>query len=1353
MTAAPDPPNDAVAFSAKAPGTPDSPEQEARAELVRRALKQWRAQLMSLDGRNNLVNFRPLKIGTLAIHGANASALSRFGQGYPVSMNQLFGGSVAGQASVDDAIKRIFTIQRKAKENLEERGVVTARVAAGIVSWTSRDGKPRNAPLLLQSITIQANDSSKSDFKIDTDPDAAPPELNPSLVQLIRVEGGATVPVDEINDAMRERSVTDGLISSAWQKLTPHMQALPPAEIRHELQVGNFSYAKLPMVADLEISEELAVEHDLIAALAGDEAARTALRMAGSDADERMPNFVPPADEFLVMDADSSQSFAINSVISGRNLVIQGPPGTGKSQTIANLIASLSARGKKTLFVAEKRAAIEAVTKRLDDVGLGHLVLDLHDVSASRKQVQESLRQSLMSARGSAPVTGSTSSFERSRESVIANDTVTHEVRQPWEVSVYELHDQLLRLANWSNQTRVSRDVVARLTPDVVGQYVEAVRAYVSAGPFSPEFKNSVWHDATIDSSEQAQDLLSDVRNLAASQIPNTRQAMARILSATGIAEPATLDGWQGVFELLEGVAQTLAVFQPSIFEQDLSVLCGSTAPSSWRKTNNVNQGWFERRRNRKLAKAHLLHPVDSETLHIQLMSAWHQSHSWSKLAASPNPIVPDGLAAAFDDYKATRARLLALGIILGDPTFDNDTIESIQERARNLSSDHLNLIKVPTLRRLRRELESDGLGSLITEFEAAQCDPLDAANETEYSLLASVLELLEATDERLQLTASTSLDQQVAAFQEADRDHIDGNAERVKRLVSERLYEVRDKYSSQDSFLQTEINKKRSLKPFRELVASASDLLFAYKPCWAMSPLVVSQTLPAERIFDVVIFDEASQVLPHDAVPALMRADQTVVAGDSRQLPPTAFFVGSEDVDVDDPEYVETADFESLLSTLAGTFNNRYLDWHYRSEDERLIAVSNTQIYDGRLVTFSGARGEDCIDFVFCELSQQARSDAQSATHEIDRVVDLMIEHAMNRPDESLGVVTLNVTHRNNIENALFRRIKDEPTEVAEWFNEDRSDAFFVKNIERVQGDERDAIILSTGYQLDGNGRLAQRFGPINQEGGERRLNVAASRSRKRMTLVSSFRTEHIDTKTSSRGRLMFHAFFQFMESGGSIVAQGPHGDVALNAFESDVFAHLRDAGLNVEPQWGVSGYRIDFAIRHPDLPGKFVLAVEADGASYHSSKTARDRDRLRQELLEKRGWRFHRIWSTAWFRDPDGETERVLESYQDALNADPKAPLDDDYDDDSWTDEDDGRVDEHVSHARPTPRPPVNRAQPIGTYNDRELHGLAVWIKSDGRLRTRDEMLEELRYELGYRRNGSKIASRLGSILDRMS
>ncbi len=309
------------------------------------------------------------------------------------------------------------------------------------------------------------------------------------------------------------------------------------------------------------------------------------------------------------------------------------------------------------------------------------------------------------------------------------------------------------------------------------------------------------------------------------------------------------------------------------------------------------------------------------------------------------------------------------------------------------------------------------------------------------------------------------------------------------------------------------------------------------------------------------------------------------------------------------------------------------------------------------------------------------------------------------------------------------------------------------MKNIERVQGDERDAIMISTGYQLDGNGRLAQRFGPINQEGGERRLNVAASRSRKRMTLVSSFRAEHIDTNTTSRGRLMFHAFFQFMESGGRIVVQGPHGDIALNAFESDVLAHLQDAGLNVETQWGVSGYRIDFAIRHPELPGKFVLAVEADGASYHSSKTARDRDRLRQELLEKRGWRFHRIWSTAWFRDPNRETERVLESYRDALNAGEDADLDDDSDEDSWSDGHDDQFDEYVSHDRPTPRPPVNRAQPIDNYSDRELQALAIWIKSDGRLRTRDEMLEELRSELGYRRNGSKIAPRLGAVVDRMS
>jgi very-short-patch-repair endonuclease len=436
----------------------------------------------------------------------------------------------------------------------------------------------------------------------------------------------------------------------------------------------------------------------------------------------------------------------------------------------------------------------------------------------------------------------------------------------------------------------------------------------------------------------------------------------------------------------------------------------------------------------------------------------------------------------------------------------------------------------------------------------------------------------------------------------------------------------------------------RRGHLPLRRLLDQTSDVLFALKPCWAMSPLMVSQALPATRLFDVVIFDEASQIVPADAIPSIMRGHQIVVAGDDRQLPPTNFFrqVGDGDDDLADDEDLVSfgAGFESVLDALRPLLPTWPLAWHYRSRDERLVAFSNTHIYGGTLTTFPGVARDDCLRHVVVEQTSEPGQEV-SVTAEVDKVVELIIEHARIRPQESLGVIALGIKHAERIN-----------TELEAFFGDDTAEPFFVKNLERVQGDERDAIILSIGYGKHPDGRMRYQWGPLLRDGGERRLNVAATRAKHRLTLVSSFSSQDVDPdRLTKAGARLLAGYLEYASSGGT--ASAASGGTELNPFEADVRDRLAECGITVVPQYGVGGYRVDFAAAHPDDTDRMVLAIEADGTSYRQSGSVRDRDRLRGEHLQRLGWSFHRIWSTNWFRDPETEVAKLQQAYKQAVSA----------------------------------------------------------------------------------------------------
>lgn len=453
----------------------------------------------------------------------------------------------------------------------------------------------------------------------------------------------------------------------------------------------------------------------------------------------------------------------------------------------------------------------------------------------------------------------------------------------------------------------------------------------------------------------------------------------------------------------------------------------------------------------------------------------------------------------------------------------------------------------------------------------------------------------------------------------------------------------------TQLALLQREAEKKTRHVPIRSLMNRAAEALQGLKPCFMMSPMAVAQYLPAGHVhFDLVVMDEASQMRPEEALGSIARGKQLVVVGDPKQLPPTNFFSrngGDSDTDETDASLAE--DSESILEAAMPLFKLRRLRWHYRSRHESLIAFSNKAFYESNLVVYPSPHRESSEFGVKFVRVPRGRFVEQRNLEEAEVVAKAIEHHVIHRPDESLGVVAMNVKQADQIERMLEHLAKQSPQlQVALDRNQGQDEPLFIKNLENVQGDERDVIYISGTYgPMEVGGSVPQRFGPINGASGWRRLNVLYTRSKKRMQVFSSFgSTDVLVTGTSSRGVQALRDFLHFAESG-----RMPHikeNDRAPDSdFEVAVIEMLARHGYQCEPQVGVAGFFIDLAVRDPGQPGRYLMGIECDGAAYHSAKSARDRDRLRQSVLEQLGWNIRRIWSVDWFRNARVQIEPILQ------------------------------------------------------------------------------------------------------------
>jgi very-short-patch-repair endonuclease len=564
-------------------------------------------------------------------------------------------------------------------------------------------------------------------------------------------------------------------------------------------------------------------------------------------------------------------------------------------------------------------------------------------------------------------------------------------------------------------------------------------------------------------------------------------------------------------------------------------------------------------------------------------------------------------------------------------------------------------------LYRERRTLENLGLGEFLECADRERIEPLQLPQLLEAVLARRGAELAKRSADALQVNTGSSLEARRKQFAEKDRSKIKDDRLRIKaKLLTKRPLPGsnfgKKKTWTEMALLGNEIGKQKRFVPVRTLLAQAGKSIQALKPCFMMSPLSLAKFMKAGSLsFDILVIDEASQMRPEDALGAMLRSKQIVVVGDQKQLPPTDFFTRSGDGGAGDDDDFEDLDDESILESCQKTFGQRRpLRWHYRSRCESLIRFSNEQFYRRELITFPASKPSSfSIDLVRVQGTFQARCNPNEASRVAEEAITFMRHHATLDEDEipSLGIVALNIQQMELIQQELNRLTVDDV--LVDQYREkvsSKGEELFVKNLENVQGDERDFIFISMTYGPEvGTSVLKQRFGPINRKQGHRRLNVLFSRARTRIGLFCSFGSiDVVPTPDSSEGVHVLRTYLEYAETRGRVSVSPGSGTDADSDFEIEVAERLRARGYAIDYQVGVSGYKIDLGVRHPDHPERYLAGVECDGATYHRSKSARDRDRLREEVLNDKGWDIVRIWSTDWFDNPSLQTTRLIEKLE---------------------------------------------------------------------------------------------------------
>jgi very-short-patch-repair endonuclease len=1271
---------------------------QATIQQMLKSMNEWRDRMVSFDGRNRQLFYRNLKTGdvdlsdksvdTQALNALLSARPSTVSVLYPELFKESKRDREPGNSSLDDELaemlelegpkivkewnaklKKFEAVYRKAKENFDEKNIETCFLADGFVTWELPAAGPiPNAPIVLYPIKVEPNARGNTDFSVKVTGD---PVFNQALVIYMASQFGVPESLFEF------KQDEEGEVSYDIQHVLAGLaEKVKGFKFINSRLIGNFSFQKYPMVMDLNRIIEGGKFHQILAALAGDSATISEINEIGSEETlENLSNLNPIA-ENLIFPADSTQHQAISAVLGGKSVVIQGPPGSGKSQTIANLIAESVANKKTVLFVAEKRAAIDAVVNRLEKQGLAGVVLDLHG-EPDKKTIAANLL-AVIKSHAFAPALSSVATKE-----LVAAKTKLNE-RWNWLHETSEIKDfagealtyhQVLRELGDARGVIPSDQIeliepatwkIDRLSPEGRDKTSQALEILETLGYFQTnlEFDELIEDYPSLQNAEKFDTFsthLHEHLEISGSKFWKRILAQVSCLLGEDVVKVTKIDAlMKQVKKYVEASELISDENAPRISELAICLRQRQEFQSTLQL--GFISAYFKQKKYRKELLSLLSKPFTGSDPELHVLITEHSGFVANAQRDDETQSALQFLIENEENVSEQTSAISKANTFLKNSLKDSATplVSSLDEdltTLKNLRDRSDSLEKLAPICDALKVISDHKLGPILQSFEDFEFEDGEIARLWSYAWLNAKLEKEISLKKDLSLKSDV-LDASIKTFANLDGQHLSGNSGKILTSLSSRASSIP---TDDARTLSQEARKTRAWKPFRKLLQDMPQSIQILKPVMAMSPLAVSQLLPSNAgMFDIVIFDEASQIRPHDAVTAIYRGKQVVIAGDRFQLPPTEFGekVIEDEYLESDEDVVEaaTVGMESILSAAIGIFvkNVKPLGLHYRSHDEKLISWSNYNIYKKageELFTFPSTNTESMDVLRYTYLENVRIAGMQDPNHaEIEAVKAAILRHISETPDMTLGVIAFGMRHSVRLQDAL-NILERESDAFYQWKTKwtDKADQFFVKNIERVQGDERDAIIITPGYAPGLDGVMPLQFGTLNRQGGERRLNVAASRAKDYMHLITSMRSTDIEMKRSKSSSIgLLKSYLDFMENHGRIAEPEVGFNTATTPFEAEIKDALEARGLIVECQVGDSGFKIDFAIRDPKL-NKYVLAIEADGATYHSSEYARERDYMRQRILESRGWKFVRIWSTDWWRDSQSQVRRVLAALED--------------------------------------------------------------------------------------------------------
>lgn len=1245
--------------------------------------------------------------------------------------------SLLPKEKLDGALVELY---RKARTDLEEGGANTLYLALGFLKWkkSPNEEKTYRAPLILVPVRLERK-SALSGVTMVAHEDE--PRFNLTLLELLRQDFELTIPGVE-GDLPKDQSGID--VAGVWRTVRSAVRDMTGFEVVPEVALGTFSFAKYLMWKDMVDRAELLKESPLVRHLI-DRDGSVEVDKGGFPRAEEMDARVDPGTLFTPLPADSSQLVAVVASAQGRDFVLDGPPGTGKSQTIANIIAHNLALGRRILFVAEKRAALEVVQRRLADKGLGAFCLELHSAKATKSAVLKQLdsawttRDSLTSEEWEHEATKA----KALRDELNAVTALLHRVEpNGWTIhraigiTVRDGSGATPRLA-FPGQPRHDEAAMAHLR-DVVRRLGIARQAVADL----PRELNSVartdwsnaWQEDIVAVAREVPGAIEAVAEARASLTSATRlhlqgEGRARIGALLGFAELClAMHGHDLRFAFAPDMADRVKAAREavSLIEQyrlEEKSLSASYAPEAARRIDleGMQAAWtaagskfwfFATLAQRKVARAlgqsggasgsvkpeadlpclvamrGLLERIDALTPDASALPGWaglstdgmriedaiaraerlrsaiaaeadspealaELRRAASMLVVDANDMLSsDGLiAGAVHRLRTVLERfdaILGRFTLLADATLSTDLV-ALREGAKTIVDHQRRLKDWTAWRRVRDEALQVELTPLIEALENDSIAPNVALDtfETAYARWFAFTRMDE--EQLLKAFMPGEQEDRILRFRELD-DRMGELSTRYIRAKLCGLIPDKGEVGKKDGYgtLKHQLQLQRPSMPIRKLAAEMGDAFTRLAPCMLMSPLSIAQYLPADQaLFDLVIFDEASQITPWDAIGAMARGKQVIIAGDPKQMPPSNDFQRSADaVTVDDDT---VPDLPSILDECLGAgVPSHRLSWHYRSKHESLITFSNARYYGNELVTFPPPETRPSA-VSWARVPGVYTSGIKTNPIEAQAIVDAAVSRLRDPAfvDEkgaplSLGIITMNAEQMRLVEDLLDKARRAYPAIEPHFDTENRLEPVCVRNLETVQGDERDVILLGVNFgPTEPSGKtMSMSFGKLNNAGGERRLNVAATRARREMKVFTSFEPGMIDlTRTASEGVRDLKAFIEFADRGPRALAEASKGSLGGpdSPFEEGVIAALRRRGWTIVSQVGVSKFRIDIGIVHPDRPGDYLVGIECDGASYHSAATARDRDKVRQAILEGLGWKLLRIWSTDWWIDKE--------------------------------------------------------------------------------------------------------------------